>query len=102
MEVEVNMVQKPGTGSKTKAKTGVKNKALYKRLRNLGVSAKESARVASSSAKTSPKKASKRSGALSSFDNLKVPELRRRAKKAGIKGRSTMNKKQLIRALRAS
>ena len=29
-----------------KAGTGVKNKALYKRLRNLGVSAKESARVA--------------------------------------------------------
>jgi hypothetical protein len=33
---------------------------------------------------------------------LKVPELRRRAKKAGIKGRSTMNKKQLVKALRAS
>jgi hypothetical protein len=46
-EVEVNMVQK-------KAGTGVKNKALYKRLRNLGVSVKESARVANSSAKTPP------------------------------------------------
>jgi Rho termination factor, N-terminal domain len=33
---------------------------------------------------------------------LKVPELRRRAKKAGIKGRSTMNKKQLVKALHAS
>jgi hypothetical protein len=33
---------------------------------------------------------------------LKVPELQRRAKKAGIKGRSTMNKKQLVKALRAS
>jgi len=29
-------------------------------------------------------------------------ELQRRAKKAGIKGRSTMNKKQLVRALRTS
>ena len=37
-----------------KAATGVKNKALYKRLRNLGVSAKESTRVANSAAKTSP------------------------------------------------
>jgi Rho termination factor-like protein len=98
--MEVNMVQKSRASGNTKAKTGVKNKALYKRLRNLGVSTKESARVANSSAKTSPKKASKRGGAVSSFDNLKVPELRRRAKKAGIKGRSTMNKKQLIRALR--
>jgi Rho termination factor, N-terminal domain len=85
-----------------KAGTNVKNKALYKRLRNLGVSVKESARVANSSAKTSRKKASQRSGAVSSFANLKVPELRRRAKKAGVKGRSTMNKKQLVKALRAA
>jgi hypothetical protein len=90
--VEANMVQK-------KAGTGVKNKALYKRLRNLGVSAKESARVANGSAKTSRKRTS---GAVSSFANLKVPELRRRAKKAGVKGRSTMNKKQLIKALRGA
>lgn len=102
-EVEVNMVQKKaGTGVKAKARTGVKNKALYKRLRNLGVSAKESARVANSSAKTSRKRASQHSGAVSSFANLKVPELRRRAKKAGVKGRSTMNKKQLIKALRTA
>jgi hypothetical protein len=85
-----------------KAGTGVKNKALYKRLRNLGVSAKESLRVANTSAKTSRKKASQRGAAVSSYDNLKVPELQRRAKKAGIKGRSTMNKKQLVKALRAS
>jgi Rho termination factor, N-terminal domain len=85
-----------------KAGTGVKNKALYKRLRNLGVSTKESARVANASAKTSRKKASQGGGAVSSYDNLKVPELRRKAKKAGIKGRSTMNKKQLVRALRAA
>jgi hypothetical protein len=85
-----------------KAGTGVKNKALYKRLRNLGVSTKESARVANASAKTPSKKASQRGGAASSYANWKVPELRRRAKKAGIKGRSTMNKKQLVKALRAS
>jgi len=85
-----------------KAGTGVKNKALYKRLRNLGVSTKESARVANTSAKTPSKKASARGGAASSYANWKVPELRRRAKKAGIKGRSTMNKKQLVKALRAS
>ena len=54
------------------------------------------------SAKKSRKKASQRGGAVSSFDNLKVPELKRRAKKAGIKGRSTMNKKQLVKALRAA
>src|ERR1022692_3513639 len=85
-----------------KAGTGVKNKALYKRLRNLGVSAKESARVANASVKTPSKKASARGGAASSYANWKVSELRARAKKVGIKSRSTMNKKQLVKALRAS
>lgn len=94
--------KKAGTGVTTKSRTSVKDKALYKRLRNLGVSAKESARVANSTAKTSRKRISQRGGAVSSYDNLKVPELRRRAKKAGVKGRSTMNKKQLIAALRAA
>ena len=85
-----------------KAGTDVKNKSLYKRLRNLGVSTKESARVANANVKTPSKKASQRGGAASSYANWKVPELRARAKKVGIKGRSTMNKKQLVKALRTS
>jgi hypothetical protein len=97
---EVRMTRKKtAAGGKARAKTGVKNTALYKRLRHLGVSAKESARVANSSAKSSGKEAG---GAASSLPNLKVPELRHRAQKAGIQSRSTMNKKQLIRALRSA
>jgi hypothetical protein len=88
--------------AQTKAKTSVKNKALYKRLRNLGVSVKESTRVANAGAKTSRQKADQRRGAATSYANWKVPELRRRAKKVGIEGRSTMNKKQLIKALRTA
>jgi hypothetical protein len=84
-----------------KAGADVKDKALFKRLRNLGVSAKESARVANKGSKTSRAKTSQH-GATHTFADLKVPELRRRAKKAGVKGRSTMNKKQLIKALRRS
>ena len=66
------------------------------------MSSKESARVANSTAKTSRKKASQRGGAATSYANWEVPQLRRRAKKVGIKGQSTMNKKQLIKALRTS
>jgi hypothetical protein len=51
---------------------------------------------------TSAKKTSQHGGAAHSYADMKVPELRRRAKKAGIKGRSTMNKKQLVRALHAT
>ena len=88
--------------AQTKTKTSVKDKALYKRLRNLGVSVKESTRVANASAKTPRSKTSQHGGASTSYDNWKVPELQRRAKKVGIKGRSTMNKKQLIKALRTA
>jgi hypothetical protein len=90
------------TKAQTKARTNVKDKALYKRLRDLGVSVKESARVANISPGTSRKKASQHGGAATSYADWKVPELQRRAKKVGIKGRSTMNKKQLIKALRAA
>ena len=88
--------------AQTKTRTSVKDKALYKRLRNLGVSVKESTRVANASAKTSRQKASQHGGAATSYANWKVPELQRRAKKVGIKGRSAMNKKQLVKALRAA
>jgi hypothetical protein len=50
------------------------------------VSAKESERVAKANAKTPSKRASQRGGAASSDANWKVPELRARAKKVGIKG----------------
>ena len=46
--------------AQTKARTSVKDKALYKRLRNLGVSVKESTRVANAGAKTSRRKAGQR------------------------------------------
>jgi hypothetical protein len=95
-----------------KAASRVKDKALYKQLRKLGVSVKESTRVANlgskaarkanTSAKSSHKKADRRGRAASSYSDWKVPELRKRAKHLGIKGCASMNKKQLIKALRAA
>ena len=55
--------------AQTKTRTSVKNKALYKRLRNLGVSVKESTRVAKAGAKTSRQKAGQRGGAATSYAN---------------------------------
>jgi hypothetical protein len=48
-----------------------------------------------------PGEAGQRGGAASSYADCTVPELRRRARKAGITGQSTMKRKQLVRALRA-
>jgi hypothetical protein len=80
----------------------VKDKPLYERLRGAGVSKKKSARVANIVAAPSRSTAGKRGGAAGSYDAWKVTDLRRRAKQVGIKGRSAMNKAQLIKALRAS
>ena len=93
----------------------IKDRDLYERLRGAGVSRKIATRVANStarvahrsarvadSARVSRKKAAKHSGAARSYDDWKVPELRRRAKQVGVTGRSAMTKKQLIKALRAS
>ena len=88
--------------TKTKTKTNVKDKALYKRLRNLGVSVKEPTRVASASARSSRRKTGQHGGVATSCEDWQVPQLQCRAKKAGIKGRAAMNKKQLIKALRAA
>jgi hypothetical protein len=43
---------------------------------------------------------SKKGGKSSSYADMTVTELRAKAKKVGIKGRSTMPKKKLIKALR--
>jgi hypothetical protein len=94
----------------------IKDRDLYERLRGAGVSRKiatrvanssarvahGTARVADSAARVSRKKAAKHGGAARSYDDWKVPDLRRRAKQVGIAGRSAMTKKQLIKALRAS
>jgi hypothetical protein len=100
----------------------VKDRDLYERLRGAGVSRKISTRVANSTARVADRaakvsgkaakvsgkaakvsgKAAKRGRAAGSYDDWKVPDLRRRATQVGITGRSAMTKKQLIKALRAS
>ena len=82
--------------------TKVKDKGLYEQLRGAGLSKKKSARVANSAAKTSRQKAAKKGGQAGSYDNWTVPDLQRRAKQVGIRGRSAMTKKQLVKALRTS
>ena len=81
---------------------GVKDKGLYERLRGAGVSKMKPARVANAASRTSRKKVSTRGGAAGSYDDWKVPDLRRRAKQVGIAGRSAVTMKQPVKALRTS
>jgi hypothetical protein len=78
----------------------VKDKKLYERLRDEGNSKEKSARIANAAAGSSRRQLSKKGGRSPSYDDWTLTKLRRRAKQLGIKGRSAMSKKKLVKALR--
>ena len=78
----------------------VKDKKLYERLRDEGNSKEKSARIANSAANSSRSSVGKRGGKSPSYEDWTVTELRKRAADLDISGRSSMNKKQLVSALR--
>ena len=78
----------------------VKDKEVYEALRDEGNSKEKSARIANAAANSSRKKVGGRGGTSPSYDEWKVADLRQRAGEIGIDGRSSMNKEQLIEALR--
>jgi hypothetical protein len=78
----------------------VKDKKVYEALRDEGNSKEKSARIANAAANSSRKTVGKRGGESPAYDDWKVADLRKRAGEIGIDGRSSMNKKQLIQALR--
>jgi hypothetical protein len=78
----------------------VKDKKVYESLRDEGNSKEKSARIANASAKTSRSSVARKGGKSGSYDDMTVEQLRKRASTVGISGRSSMNKTQLVKALR--
>ena len=74
----------------------VKDDERYEKLRQKGKSKEKAARIAN----TPRKKAAKRGGSSKSYDEWTKSDLEERAREIGIEGRSNMNKKELISALR--
>ena len=72
----------------------IKNDAQYEALRDEGMSKEKAARIANSD------DAGKKGGRASTYEDRTKDELYQKAKEVGIDGRSTMNKKELIEALR--
>jgi len=72
----------------------VKNEEQYEALREKGYSKQKSARIANS-----PDSGAK-GGASSKYEERTKQELYEKAKQVGIKGRSKMDKQELIEALR--
>jgi hypothetical protein len=78
----------------------VKDPDLYEELRDEGNSKEKSARIANAAANSSRSKVGRKGGKSGDYDDWTVDRLRKRAAEIGIDGRSTMNKSELIKALR--
>lgn len=78
----------------------VKNPELYEELREDGASKEKAARIANAAAATSRSEVGRRGGKAGSYQDQTKNQLLQRAREIGIKGRSSMNKGELIDALR--
>ncbi len=80
----------------------VKDPEVYEKVRESGASKQKAARIANAAANTSRSAVGKKGGSSPAYEDWKRTDLQKQASKVGIKGRSTMNKQQLIDALRNS
>ena len=78
----------------------VKDDELYEKLRDDGASKEKAARIANAAANSSRSEVGRRGGESGSYDDWSVDELRERARELEIEGRSSMDKAELIDALR--
>jgi hypothetical protein len=78
----------------------IKDEKTYQKLRDEGESKEKSARIANATAGSSASKVGRKGGKSGSYDDWSKADLVRRAKEIGIKGRSTMTKIELVKALR--
>ncbi|KYH44987.1 Rho termination factor [Branchiibius sp. NY16-3462-2] len=87
-------------GKKRDPGPSVKDAELYEKLRDEGNSKEKSARIANAAANTSRKAVGRKGGKSPSYEEWTKAELVQRARDLDIKGRSTMTKDDLVKALR--
>ena len=81
-------------------KAQIKDEKTYRKLRKKGESKEKAARIANAAAGSSKSAVGRRGGKSRSYDDWSKEDLVKRAKEIGIKGRSTMKKAELVKALR--
>jgi thiamine pyrophosphate-dependent acetolactate synthase large subunit-like protein len=78
----------------------IKDEKTYRELRKQGESKEKSARIANASAGSSRREVAAKGGKSGSYTDWPKADLVKRAREIGIKGRSSMTKEQLVKALR--
>jgi Rho termination factor, N-terminal domain len=87
------------TKEATMPRAQIKDEKTYQKLRDRGESKEKSARIANA-AGSSRSKVGRKGGKGGSYQDWSKQDLVQKAKEIGIKGRSTMSKAELIKALR--
>ncbi|WP_165969438.1 Rho termination factor [Actinomadura sp. KC06] len=78
----------------------IKDEKTYQKLRDQGESKEKAARIANASAGQGKKKVGRKGGKNPPYSDWTKEDLLKRAREIGIEGRSSMNKSQLVDALR--
>ena len=78
----------------------IKDEKQYKALRREGASKEKAARISNASSKSSRSSVGRKGGESGAYDDWSKDELVKRAREIGVEGRSSMNKSQLVNALR--
>ena len=78
----------------------IKDPDQYEALRRQGASKEKAARISNESASSSRSTVARRGGSAEDLDDRSKDELTERARELGIEGRSTMNKGELVDAIR--
>ena len=81
-------------------RSSIKDEKTYRKLRTKGESKEKAARISNAMAAEGKSTVSRRGGKSGDYDDWTKTDLMNRAREVGIEGRSTMNKRQLVRALR--
>ena len=78
----------------------IKDEKTYQALRREGNSEEKSARIANAAAGSSRSKVGRKGGKSPSYADWSKEDLVKRARELSVKGRSTMTKAELVKALR--